>query len=81
MKFEAPATITKTTLNLAPGDVISTGNAFDGFWSYTVLAVANSARNPRMAILTVQFDHGGTCEMVEGKNARWSVLAPAQAHA
>jgi hypothetical protein len=81
MNFQSPETISKTTLNLAPGDVVSRGNAWDGFWSYTVLAVAKSAHNPRMAIVTVQFDHGGTCDLVEGKNARWSVLAPAQAHA
>ena len=80
MKFQSPKTISKTTLNLVPGDEISRGNAWDGFWSYTVVSVA-PAHNPRMMVVTVRFDHGGTCELVEGKNVHWPVLAAAQASA
>jgi len=75
MNFDKPNTITKTTLNLTAGDKVLTGNCILGFWSFQIVAVDPNANNKRMAILTVRFDHGGEVKMVEGKNARWDVVA------
>lgn len=71
---KAPSTITKTTMHLEAGDVISTGNCFHGFWSYTIVDVTPSAHNKRTALVTMRFDHGGEVRTVHGKNARWSVI-------
>lgn len=74
MLHAAPKTIQKTTLNLVPGDLILTGDMFDGFWHYTIVEVKPSQHNKRMALVTVRFDHGGTVTTVEGKNTRWFVI-------
>lgn len=74
MEHTAPTTITKTTMNLKPGDLILVGNAFDGFDIKRVVKVRPSEYNKRMALLTVRFGHGGQCETVEGKNTRWSIV-------
>lgn len=74
ISYTAPKTITKTTMKLVPGDVISTGDMFYGFHTYTILNVKISAANPRKALVTIQFNHGGIYESHEGKNTRWSVV-------
>lgn len=76
MNFDKPNTVSKTTLNLAAGDRVLSGNCILGFWSYEIVSVdAKAAHNKRMAVLTVRFDHGGEVKMLEGKNARWDVVA------
>lgn len=71
---QAPKTITKTTMKLQPGDVISTGNMYDGFETYTIVDVQPSSVNARRALVVIQFPHGGTYINHEGKNTRWSVI-------
>ena len=75
MLYTAPKTITKTTMKLQPGDVVSTGNCFHGFWSYEIVKVEPSNYNKRTALVTVRFDHGGCETIVYGKNTRWAVMA------
>jgi hypothetical protein len=78
MLIETPKTITKTTTQLSIGDVILTGNMFDGFDSYTIIDL-QPAHMPRRMIVTIQFKHGGTCELVRGKTTRHSVITTEEA--
>lgn len=75
----APKTISKTTMKLVPGDVVLTGNMYDGFDSYTILDVTPSHANARKALVVIQFSHGGTYMSHEGKNTRWSVITTQEA--
>lgn len=75
MLTKAPKTITKTTMKLVPGDVILTGNMFDGFDTYTIVDVVSSSVQARRALVVIQFNHGGTHIDHAGKNARWAVIA------
>ena len=78
MLTATPKTITKTTLQLSAGDVILTGNIFDGFDSYTIIDL-QPAHLPRRMVVTVQFKHGGTCDLMRGKNAHWPVITTEEA--
>jgi hypothetical protein len=68
-----PKTITKTTLQLSAGDVILTGNCVVGFDTYTIVNL-QPAHMPRRMIVTIQFNHGGTCDLLQGKNTRYAVI-------
>lgn len=74
---KAPKTVTKTTMKLVPGDVILTGNMYDGFDTYKIVDVQQSSVNARRAVVVIQFNHGGTHISHEGKNTRWSVVIKA----
>ena len=73
MSTATPKTITKTTLQLSAGDVILTGNMFDGFDSYTIIDL-QPAHMPRRMIVTIQFKHGIPVDLISGKNAHWPVI-------
>ena len=75
MLFKAPKTITKTTMKLMPGDLILTGNMFDGFDTYTILDVTSSSVDTRRASVVIKFNHGGTYIEHTGKNTHWAVIA------
>lgn len=75
MITKAPKTITKTTMNLLPGDEILIGNMYDGFDTKVIVDVTRSSINKRQALVTVKYNHGGSVMTVEGKNTRWSVVA------
>ena len=74
MLHTAPKTTAKTTMNLVPGDVILTGNMYDGFDTYKIVDVQPVATNARKMIVVIQFNHGGMHMSHEGKNTRWSVV-------
>ena len=78
MLTATPKTITKTTLQLSAGDVILTGNCVVGFDTYTIVNL-QPANMPRRMIVTIQFNHGGTCDLLQGKNTRYSVVTTEEA--
>jgi len=69
----APKTITKTTMNLQPGDVVLDGNMFIGYTTTTIISVERWDYNKRMATVELGFALG-SAKINYGINTRWSVL-------
>jgi hypothetical protein len=68
-------TITKTTMNLAVGDVVIEGNIFRGFEGFTIWSVNRLESNPRMAIVGMQFGKNGKIVTTPfGINTKWDVM-------
>jgi hypothetical protein len=70
----APKTITKTTMNLQPGDVVLDGNMFIGYTTTAIISVERWDYNKRMATVELSFASGNSAKMNYGINTRWSVL-------